>query len=128
MPSKKVKIEKSVGLGTFKINHRGFPEMKENVVSRSTVHRWKKAGKKEINCDTACNVKTRKEMGQKLFNKYGMYKSPTQVARLEEKGAPVVIIGSTRTYCPTSFYWWVENEYWPERNEAWAQNFYTDPT
>ena len=98
LPSKKVKIDDSVHLGIFRINKKGFPEIKGKAVSRAKVDRMRKAGIKEVEYDTACSVKHRKNMAQKLFKRYGMYKSPTAVARLEKVRAPVVVIGKTRTY------------------------------
>lgn len=90
MPLEKIKLEGTAGQGTLAVNRRGFP---------------------------ACVVKGRKKMAKKLSATYGKFRYVTSVARLDAMGAPHVKIGSVHTYCPSSYFWWLENFYQPKPNE-----------
>lgn len=130
MSSNKINIGETSGFGTHRIDVAGFPKIK-NPVSRSTVHRLQKKGIKEVDCDPACNVKSQLKMAENLYEIYGQYGDPRDIARLEEAGLPYVVIThegnpvvKDHMYCVNTGCWWIENIYWKLPNKKRSQNTY----
>jgi hypothetical protein len=79
-------------------------------------YRMQKAGIKEVDCDPACLVKGRKKMAKILSETYGKFGYISSVARLDAMGAPHVMFGSIPSYCPATYFLWLENIYQPIGN------------
>ena len=113
MSSKKVKITGTAGQGTRKVQRVGFKNL-DKAKSKTTIWRWQKEGKTEIDCDPAVNVKGQKNLGREFKKDYGKYGNARQIKRLEDAGLPYVPVGSEHGYCTDSCYWWYDNIYRPK--------------